>query len=96
MGLAVLPARLKSEMEEMVPYLINGKVSELNKNENLKKHADWAEEFTKQYDNIDEDNVMAILQDEIGKVFCKVLEDAGVYKNTQEGMESFRRFIDTL
>ena len=96
MGLAVLPARLKSEMEEMVPYLINGKVSELNKNENLKKHADWAEKFTKQYDNIDEDNVMAILQDEIGKVFCRVLEDAGVYKNTPEGMKSFRRFIDTL
>ena len=96
MGLAVLPARLKSEMEEMVPYLINGKVSELKNNDNLKKHAKWAEEFVKQYDSISEDNVMTILQDEIGKVFCKVLEDAGVYKNTPEGMDSFRRFINIL
>jgi UDPglucose--hexose-1-phosphate uridylyltransferase len=37
-----------------------------------------------------------ILQTEIGIVFKKVLEHAGVYKNTDEGMNAFMRFIQSL
>ena len=94
MGLAVLPGRLKGEMEQLADYIVNGK--DLRSDEAIEKHADWVEEFSKNYDKIDESNVNEILQQEIGKVFCEVLECAGVYKNSSEGMEAFMRFIAAL
>ncbi|SFO30243.1 UTP-hexose-1-phosphate uridylyltransferase [Pseudobutyrivibrio sp. JW11] len=94
MGLAVLPSRLKGEMEQLADYIVNGK--DLRADEALEKHADWVESFSKNYDKIDESNVNEILQQEIGKVFCEVLECAGVYKCTEEGMEAFMRFVNTL
>jgi UDPglucose--hexose-1-phosphate uridylyltransferase len=94
MGLAVLPSRLKGEMEQLADYIVNGK--DLRSNEALEKHADWVEEFSKNYDCIDASNVNEILQQEIGKVFCQVLECAGVYKNTEEGLAAFMRFVNTL
>lgn len=94
MGLAVLPSRLKNEMEQLADYIVNGK--DLRSNETLEKHADWVDEFKKNYDKIDASNVNGILEQEIGKVFCEVLECAGVYKCTDEGMEAFLRFINTL
>lgn len=94
MGLAVLPSRLKQEMEQLADYIVNKK--DIRSNEALEKHADWVEQFTKNYDVIDASNVNEILQQEIGKVFCEVLECAGVYKNTPEGMEAFLRFVNTL
>lgn len=94
MGLAVLPSRLKYEMEELAEYILQGK--DIRENENLKKHARWAEEFLPAYENINRENVMEILKTEIGKVFVRVLEDAGVYKRTKEGLESFMKFIGTL
>ena len=54
------------------------------------------EEFLPSYPTVTEENVQQILQQEIGKVFCRVLEDAGVYKYTPEGTEAFLRFIRTL
>ena len=94
MGLAVLPSRLKGEMEQLADYIVNNK--DLRQNPDLEKHADWVEEFSKNYSRIDDSNVNAILEKEIGKVFCEVLECAGVYKNTNEGMEAFMRFISVL
>ena len=94
MGLAVLPARLKGEMELLADYILNGK--DIRSNEVLEKHADWVEEFLPSYDNVNKDNINDILQAEIGKVFCQVLEDAGVFKCTPEGLEEFQRFIDIL
>ena len=94
MGLAVLPSRLKKEMEQLAEYIVNGK--DLRSNEALAKHADWVEAFSKDYDHIDSANINEILQQEIGKVFCEVLECAGVYKNTDEGMEAFLRFVNSL
>jgi len=94
MGLAVLPSRLKSEMEQLADYIVNGK--DLRSNEALEKHADWVDDFSKNYDRIDSSNVNEILQQEIGKVFCEVLECAGVYKNTKEGMDAFLRFVAVL
>ncbi len=93
MGLAVLPARLKSEMDLMAEYILAGK--DLRTDETLEKHADWYDTFKDAY-TFTEENVETILQDEIGKVFVKVLEDAGVYKCTSEGRAAFQRFIDTL
>lgn len=94
MGLAVLPARLKNEMEILADHLTSGK--DIRSNEQIAKHADWVETFIGNYDRITSENVMAILEKEVGIVFTHVLEDAGVFKCTEEGRAAFRRFIATL
>ena len=94
MGLAVLPARLKGELELLKEYILEKK--DIRSNEQIAKHADWVDEFLPAYPEINVDNVEEILQKEVGKVFCQVLEDAGVYKCTPEGLEAFRRFIAVL
>ena len=94
MGLAVLPARLKDELELLASYILEGR--DPAENEMLKKHADWVKEFLPKYGDINENNVMDILQEEVGQVFVKVLEDAGVYKCTPEGRAAFKKFLATL
>ena len=94
MGLAVLPARLKSELELLKEYILEGK--DIRSNDSIEKHADWVDEFLPNYPEINALNVEEILQQEVGKIFCQVLEDAGVYKCTPEGMEAFERFTNTL
>lgn len=94
MGLAVLPSRLKEELELLADYIVNGK--DIRSNKKIEKHADWVEEFLPTYDNITEENVMEILQKEVGIVFTHVLEDAGVYKCTEQGRADFLKFIHTL
>lgn len=94
MGLAVLPARLKEEMELLAKYLVESK--DIRANEKIEKHADWAEGFIGKYVAITSENVMEILEQEIGKVFVGVLEDAGVFKCTKEGREAFKKFVATL
>lgn len=93
MGLAVLPARLKEELELLGDYLVSGK--DIASNEKINKHAAWAESFKDQYEFTAE-NVTEILEKEVGIVFTHVLEDAGVFKCTEEGREAFRRFISVL
>ncbi len=98
MGLAVLPARLKGELEELADAIVKGE--DIRANETLEKHADWVDEFMAEYKaagkTVDASNVEEVLQQEVGKVFCKVLEDAGVFKCTEEGLAEFRRFIAAL
>lgn len=94
MGLAVLPARLKQEMEQLSQAILKGE--EIRTQEALEKHADWVEEFLPRYETVTKDNIMEILQKEIGIVFSKVLEDAGVYKRNEEGQKAFLRFIKSL
>lgn len=94
MGLAVLPSRLKEELNLLAEYIVEGK--DIRSNETLEKHADWVDGFKPQYDSITRENVMDILKAEVGKVFVGVLEDAGVYKCTPEGREAFNRFIKTI
>ena len=94
MGLAVLPSRLKEEIAVLEDYIVNNK--DIRSNEMIEKHADWAYEFIKKYDNVNAENVDAIVKDEIGLVFAKVLEHAGVFKRDEAGKAAFRRFIDTL
>ena len=94
MGLAVLPSRLKEELELLADYIVNDK--DIRSNKKIEKHADWVEEFLPTYDNITKENVMEILQKEVGNVFTHVLEDAGVYKCTEQGRADFLKFIHTL
>lgn len=94
MGLAVLPSRLKAEMELLAEYLAGGR--NIRENEMIAKHAGWAESFSSKYEHITNENALDILKKEIGITFTKVLEDAGVYKCTKEGREAFLRFVHTL
>lgn len=93
MGLAVLPARLKKEMLLLEEYILTKR--DIRSNEEIEKHADWVDEWINNYE-ICRDNIHSILQDEISKVFVKVLECAGVYKRTEEGQKAFDRFVDIL
>lgn len=101
MGLAVLPARLKEEMEILKEYILAGK--DIRSNEKIAKHADWVREFLPKYEDGKAfsgskaaEGVDEILKKEIGNVFVGVLEDAGVFKCTKEGRAAFKRFLSTL
>ena len=93
MGLAVLPARLKNEMSLLKTAMLNG--SDLEKDEVLAKHSDWAKEIAQKH-SINKDNIDEIIENEIGLVFAKVLEHAGVYKRNEEGKKSFIKFIESV
>ena len=88
MGLAVLPARLKEEIQGLRSAILEGK--DIAADEALAKHKEWVDEFTTRYETIDESNIDGILQDEVGAVFCKVLEHAGVYHDA----DAFVRFVE--
>ena len=94
MGLAILPARLKKELDALGRALVEG--TEIRGQADLEKHADWAEELKAKYGRFESETVSEILRRETGDVFRRVLEDAGVYKVTKEGRTAFRRFIHTL
>ena len=100
MGLAILPARLKKEMEALEAHILAGKdISLLKDDEALGKHADWVAEWITKYDADtlkNPEKLHKAVQNEIGLVFSKVLECAGVYKRDEAGMVAFRRFTDSL
>mgnify|MGYP002623345845 CR=1 FL=1 len=93
MGLAVLPSRLKEEMQKLAAALVQGK--DISGDPILSKHSDWAKELGKKY-KFTKDNADKILKKEIGIVFSKVLEHAGVYKRTDEGKAAFLRFVQAV
>lgn len=93
MGLAVLPARLKEEMNLLADALVSG--TDLMADERTAKHAAWAASFLGRY-TVTADNVWDILHREIGRTFEAVLEDAGVYPCTEKGREDFMLFVDSV
>ena len=93
-GLAILPARLKTEMALLAECLTGDK--KLEDYPELEQHAAWAKEISARRTDLNKDTVDDILKEEIGHVFVHVLEDAGVYKCTEEGRAAFERFIATL
>ncbi len=93
MGLAVLPARLKTEMALLKDAILAN--ADIFADEVLSKHAPWVEELKQKY-RFTEENTEEILLQEIGAVFTGVLEDAGVYKLTSEGRTAFRRFVSAV
>ncbi len=94
MGLAVLPARLKAEMTALSEAMLSG--ADIEKDETLSKHAVWAKEVMERHTDLNKDNIMDVLQEEIGQVFLKVLLCAGVFKDDGKGREAFKRFTDSL
>ena len=93
MGLAVLPSRLKAELHDLAEAIVAGK--DIAADEVLNKHAAWVEELKKQY-TFTAENALDIILKETGKVFSEVLEDAGVYKNTEAGRAAFLRFVSCV
>ena len=93
MGLAVLPARLKEEMNILENALVNGE--DISKDERIAKHTQWAEEIRKN-NNITPENCAEILRCEIGKVFADILGQCGVFERSEKGKEQFLKFIDVV
>ena len=93
MGLAVLPARLKTELKELEELLVSG--GDLYASETAAKHAPWAEELKTRY-TFTADNAESILRQEVGVVFSKVLEHAGVFKRSDTGRAAFLRFAESV
>ena len=91
MGLAVLPSRLKTELGDLAKAVVEGR--DIRSDEVLEKHADWVDELKGRY-TFTEENAMEILMQETGSVFSAVLEDAGVYKCSDEGRAQFMAFVD--
>ncbi len=90
MGLAVLPARLKTELAAVADKLAHG--GDLRADPLTAHHADWAEGFAPKH-TITADNALEIVYQETGLVFAQVLECAGVYKRTPVGRAAFLRFL---
>ena len=93
MGLAVLPSRLKSEMKLVEKAAISG--DRIPDDSPAAKHREWLASFADKY-TFTEENVSDIIRREIGKTFVKVLEDAGVYKCTEDGRRAFLLFTSSL
>ena len=94
MGLAVLPARLKNEIALLKNAVLDG--DDIRSIPEISGHADWTDEIIAKYDDINEKNIDEILKKEIGLVFQKVLEHAGVFKRTEEGKRAFLRFTESV
>lgn len=95
MGLAVLPARLNKELSRLEEVMINSGVEAVKDDEIISKHYEWAKEFSSRRE-VTKENIHEVVKDEVGKVFVRVLEDAGVYKYNDEGIKAFSRFIEYL
>lgn len=95
MGLAVLPARLKSELNSVKEALINN-VPDISNDESISKHSDWYKQLREKYDIINEDNADSIIRNEVGSVFLEVLCHAGVFKRNCTGLNAFDKFVETL
>lgn len=93
MGLAVLPSRLKGELAALEEAILNG--TDITAHEVLSKHAPWVAELKNRH-TFNKENTADILKEEVGQVFAKVLEHAGVYKRTESGKKAFLRFIDAV
>ena len=97
MGLAVLPGRLKEELKTLGEALLKEDyIEEIEKDEEIVKHLNWAKLIKEKYSELDRNNVNEVLKKEVALVFSKVLEDAGVYKRDEQGKLGFLRFIESV
>lgn len=91
MGLAILPPRLKEEVEQVAAYLVGDNVPVAD------YHQEWADELKESNPGLtDKTQALEIVQESVGKIFARVLEDAGVYKQTEEGQAAFMRFVEQV
>ena len=96
MGLAILPARLKKELNDLADAILNGR--DVEADEVLSKHADWVNEkiLPRLGSEPTGDEIIDVIKDEVGIAFSEILECAGVYKRDEAGQEAFMRFVNSL
>ena len=94
MGLAVLPSRLRTELEGLAQALLTG--ADVRSDEALAKHADWLDALRAKYGAFDADTVEETLRYEVGVVFTRVLENCGVFKRDAAGARQLDRFLESL
>lgn len=90
MGLAILPPRLKDELAEVGKHILG------TSNEMKEYHRVWADEIKQNHPEATAENITEIVNQETGRVFARVLEDAGVYKRNEQGQEAFMRFVENV
>ena len=93
MGLAVLPARLKTEMQELKAAILNGE--NIKDKENIAKHVSWAEKYILSH-NVTEENCEEVIRNAIGTTFIQILEQCGVFERNETGKKQFLRFVDKV
>lgn len=96
MGLAILPGRLQEEMKATEAAMCSADPkTALEENELTAKHKDWALRLMERR-TITKGNAEQVIKEELGHVFARILEHAGVFKQTPEGKQAFNRFIHCL
>ena len=90
MGLAILPPRLKAEVEQVASYLV-GEADTV-----ADYHQEWADQLKVQHPDLTDKKAIEIVKDSVGAIFARVLEDAGVYKQTEQGQAAFMRFVEQV
>lgn len=93
MGLAVLPSRLKAEMNALAEAILKGK--DITKDSLISKHAEWAENI-KKTKNITPENIHSIFQEKIGEDFAEILEQCGVFERNEKGQAQFLKFVESI
>lgn len=93
MGLAVLPSRLKNELQAVGEAMVAH--ADLRKNEMTAHHADWAESICKAQ-AVTKENVQQVLRQEVANVFADILAQAGVFKRNDTGKNAFLRFVKSV
>ena len=96
MGLAILPARLKTELNGLADAVVNGK--DISSDDTLSKHADWmaSEVLPLIPGGASREEILDIIRTQVGVAFSGILECAGVYKRDEKGLAAFMRFVDSL
>lgn len=90
MGLAILPPRLKNELKEVEEFLLG------QREEVAPYHQAWADQLKAHHPDVALESAQTIVRASVGRIFKRVLEDAGVYKRTKEGQAAFMRFIESI
>ena len=90
MGLAILPPRLKEELKQVELFLL-GEDCQV-----AAYHQEWANQLKEQNPDVTAETVEGVVQASVGQIFSRVLEDAGVYKRTEEGQAAFMRFVQSV
>lgn len=90
MGLAILPPRLVEELDTISKYLLN----KVSLEDVANYHQSWAKTLKDNHPDMDEEHVNTFLEKQVGKKFGRVLEDAGVFKQTPKGRAAFLKFIE--
>ncbi|CAG7653124.1 UDP-glucose--hexose-1-phosphate uridylyltransferase [Paenibacillus allorhizosphaerae] len=101
MGLAVLPGRLKDELEQAAELLTGASALDERIRQQpehpLQKHAAWLQALIERYGTaMSAEEAAEALRTEVGRKFADVLRDAGVYKCTERGRDGFRTFLRQL